>query len=146
MALESMRLEKCYRLWGADLSPDFTPLEAGLDRFVRFEKGEFTGREALLRQSREGVCQTLSCLRIDAHDADAHQYEPIFLDGRPVGYVASGGYGHRVGASLALAYLPVDCATPGTELTVEIIGSRRPATVITQPVYDPGNLKLRIGS
>lgn len=146
MALESMRLEKCYRLWGPDLSPDFTPLEAGLDRFVRFEKAEFTGRAALLQQSGDGVRQTLSCLRVDAQDADAHQYEPVFAGDRRIGYVASGGYGHTVGASLALAYLPVGDAMPGTELTVEIIGNRRPATVVTQPVYDPDGLKLRIGS
>lgn len=146
MALESMRLEKCYRLWGADLSPDFTPLEAGLERFVRLGKGEFIGREALIRQSREGLRQTLSCLEIEADDADAHQYEPIFRDGRRIGYVSSGGYGHTVQASLALAYLPLDCASPGTALKVEILGNRRPATVVRQPVYDSGNTKLKIGS
>jgi dimethylglycine dehydrogenase len=146
LALESMRLEKCYRLWGADLSADFTPLEAGMERFVRLQKGDFIGRQALLLQSRDGVRQGLSCLRVEADDADAYRYEPVFRGDRQVGYVSSGGYGHRVQASLALAYLPVDCASPGTKLTVEILGSRRSATVVPQPVYDPANSRLQIGS
>jgi dimethylglycine dehydrogenase len=145
LALESMRLEKCYRLWGADLSSDVTPLEAGLERFVHLDKGDFIGHDALARQSAEGTRQTLSCLRIETHDADAYRYEPILRGDRQVGYVTSGGYGHTVQASLALAYLPADCAGPGTQLTVKILGCLCPATVVPQPVFDPGNTRLAIG-
>ena len=141
-ALESMRLEKAYRLWGADMSADYTPLEAGMERFVRFDKGDFVGRDALLRQRESGVRRTLVSLVVDADDADAHGYEPILDGERPVGYVASGGYGHVVEASLALAYLPREYSEPGTPLAVQILGERRAATVAGQPLYDPGNERL----
>ncbi len=140
-ALDSLRLEKAYRLWGADMSADWTPLEAGLERFVRFDK-DFIGREALLRQREEGVRRRLACLVVDVADADPHGYEPILAGGRPIGYVASGGYGHVVGVAIALAYLPVGHGEPGTELTVEILGERRPARVVAQPLYDPTNERL----
>jgi glycine cleavage system aminomethyltransferase T len=141
-ALESLRLEKAYRLWGADLSADWTPLEAGLERFVRFDKGDFIGREALLRQHERGVERLLSCLVVDVEGADAHGYEPVVADGEIAGYVASGGFGHTVGASIALSYLPVERGAPGTELEVELLGERRPARVAPQPLYDPQNERL----
>ena len=124
-ALESMRLEKAYRLWGVDMSADCTPLEAGLERFVAFDKGDFVGREALLRQRAEGVRRTLACLTVETEDADPHGYEPVRMDGTPIGYVAAGGYGHVVEQSIALAYLPVEHAEPGTRLTVDILGEPR---------------------
>jgi dimethylglycine dehydrogenase len=143
-ALESMRFEKCYRLWGADLSADWSPLQAGLERFVAFDKGDFVGREALLRERERGTSHRLSCLVIDADGADAHGYEPVYAEGSgPVAYVSSGGYGHTLGTSIALAYLPVAHAAVGTELEVGILGSRRPAVVAEQPLYDPGNERLR---
>jgi dimethylglycine dehydrogenase len=141
-ALDCMRLEKAYRLWGADMSADYTPFEAGMDRFVRLDKGDFIGRDALCRQLDEGLTQTLACLTIETSDADAHGYEPVFGDGRAVGYVASGGYGHTVEKSIALAYLPVVVAEPGTPLEVELLGERRPAAVVEQPLYDPRNERL----
>jgi dimethylglycine dehydrogenase len=141
-ALDSMRLEKAYRLWGADMSTDYTPLEAGLERFVRFDKGDFIGRDALLRQRDEGVTQRLVCLAVDTPDADAHGYEPVVADGASIGYVASGGYGHVVEQSIALAYLPIEHAEPGTPLAVELLGECRPATVVREPLYDPANERL----
>ena len=133
-----MRLEKCYRLWGADMSADWTPLMAGLERFVAFDKGDFIGREALLREQETGSPWSLSCLVIDADDADAHGHEPVYAGGdRPIAYTASGGFGHTLHASIALAYLPTAHAAPGTELTVDILGTRRTATVAEQPLYDP---------
>lgn len=144
-ALESMRLEKCYRLWGADLTSDFTPLEAGLGRFVQLEGRRFVGRDALAAQAAAGVTRRLCCLEVDADDADAHGWEPVTHAGEVVGHVTSGGYGHRVGRSLALAYLPAGLAEPGTAVEVEIIGSCRPAVVVAQPVYDPGNRRMRAG-
>jgi len=141
-ALDSMRLEKAYRLWGSDMSADWTPLEAGLERFVDFSKGEFIGRDALLRQQRAGVERKLACLVIDAKDADAHGFEPIFAGGKAIAYVASGGYGHALQKSIAFSYLPVAHGEPGTELEVAILGERRAATVVEQPLYDPKNERL----
>jgi len=140
--LDSLRLEKAYRLWGADMSADYTPLEAGMDRFVDFDKGDFIGRDALARQREQGVERALACLVIDAADADTHAYEPILADGEVIGYVAAGGYGHTVAKSIALAYLPNAYLEPGTELAVQILGERRPARVVEQPLYDPENERL----
>lgn len=144
-ALESMRLEKCYRLWGTDLSSDVTPLEAGLERFVRIEGRSFVGRAALAAQAQRGVTRRLACLEVAAEDADARGYEPVSAGDDVVGFVTSGGYGHRVQRSLALAYLPVAHAAPATRLTVDVLGSPRPATVVPQPVYDPTDERLRNG-
>ncbi len=141
-ALESLRLEKAYRLWGVDMSADYTPLEAGLERFVRFDKGDFVGRDALLRQREQGIRQCLACLTVEADGADPHGYEPVLLGDRPIAYVASGGYGHAVGQSIAFAYLPLEHAEPGTRLEVEILGEPRPATVVAQPLYDPRSERL----
>jgi dimethylglycine dehydrogenase len=141
-ALDSLRLEKAYRLWGADMSADWTPLEAGLERFVAIDKGEFVGRHALLRQREEGVARTLACLTVETDDADPHGNEPVRADGVPIGYVSAGGYGHVVEQSIALAYLPIAHAEPETRLTVDILGEPRPAVVVPQPIYDPENLRL----
>jgi dimethylglycine dehydrogenase len=143
-ALDSMRLEKAYRLWGADMSADYTPLEAGLERFVAFDKGEFVGRDALVRQrDAGGPRQRLSCLVVNADGADAHAYEPVYAGGELVSYVMAGGYGHTVDRSIALAYLPTEHAHDGNELEVEILGDRRPARVVSRPLYDPAGERLR---
>lgn len=142
-ALDSLRLEKCYRLWGADLSADWSPLMAGLDRFVDLEKGEFIGREALLAEHRRGPSFVLSCLVVDGDGADAHGHEPIYAGpGSPVAYVASGGYGHTLGVSIALAYLRPEHAAIGARLEVELLGERRAAVVSEQPLYDPAGERL----
>jgi dimethylglycine dehydrogenase len=142
-ALDSMRFEKCYRLWGADMSADWSPLQAGLERFVAFDKGDFIGRDALLRERERGSTHTLSCLVIDVDGVDAHGLEPIYADrGRPVAYVASGGYGHTIERSIALAYLPVEHAAVGTELSVGVLGDRRRAVVSEQPLLDPSGERL----
>jgi len=141
-ALESMRLEKAYRLWGSDMSQDWTPLQAGMERFVDFEKGDFIGRDALLRQQEEGVGRRLACLVVDADDADPHSYEPVFAGREIIGYVASGGYGHTVEKSIAFSYLPEASQAPGTQVEIEILGARRAATVVEAPLYDPKNQRL----
>jgi dimethylglycine dehydrogenase len=141
-ALDSMRLEKAYRLWGCDMSADYTPLEAGMGRFVDFDKGDFIGRDALLRQREHGLERELACLVVDAEDADPHGYEPILAGQERIGYVASGGYGHTVEKTIVLAYLPSAYLEPGTDLTVEILGERRAARVVVQPLYDPDNERL----
>jgi len=136
-ALDSMRLEKGYRLWGEDMSADWTPLQAGLERFVDFDKGDFLGRDALVREKEEGSRQVLACLVIDADDADAHGFEPVYSNGEPVAYVASGGYGHTVEKSIAFSYLPREVAAPGTQLEIDLVGERRAAIVVQEPLYDP---------
>jgi len=141
-ALDSMRLEKGYRLWGEDMSADWTPLQAGMARFVDFEKGDFIGRDKLLLQKEEGPDRVLACLVIEADDADAHGFEPVFADGEPVAYVASGGFGHTIEKSIAFSYLPTELAAPGTQLAVDLVGVRRPATVVEEPLYDPGGERL----
>jgi len=141
-ALESMRIEKCYRLWGSDLTSDYTPFEAGLARFVKLRGRSFIGSDALAAQAETGVRRRLCCLDVDATDADAHGYEPVSRDNTVIGYVTSGAFGHRVQRSLALAYLPVEAAEPGTTLDVAILGSSRLATVVAEPVYDPAGERL----
>ena len=141
-ALDAMRLEKAYRLWGVDMSADYTPIEAGLDRFVNFDKGDFIGRDALLRQRDQGATRGLACLVIDVEDRDAHGYEPVRAGQEIIGYVAAGGFGPVVEKSIALAYLPTDFLEPGTKLSVELLGRKHEATVVEQPLYDPDNVKL----
>jgi dimethylglycine dehydrogenase len=141
-ALDSMRLEKAYRLWGVDMTADWTPLEAGMERFVALDKGDFIGRDALLRQQERGVERRLACLVVDADDADPHGYEPVLAGDEAIGYVAAGGYGHVVEESIALAYLPGAYAEPGTRLEVRILGALRSAQVVEQPLYDPRNERL----
>lgn len=141
-ALESMRLEKAYRLWGADMSADWTPLEAGMDRFVDFDKGDFIGRDALVAQKEKGVERLLTCMVVDANDADAHDFEPVLCGDELIAYVASGGYGHTMEKSIAFSYLPVKYSIPDTELSIDILGERRQATVVEGPLYDPENKRL----
>ncbi|MGE5225950.1 MAG: GcvT family protein [Planctomycetaceae bacterium] len=143
-ALDSMRMEKGYRLFGADLSPDHTPLEAGLERLVKLEGRSFEGADALRGQLADGVPTLLACLAVDAGEALPHGDEPVLdADGRVVGYVSAAEYGHVVETAIALAYLPVELAAPGTSLGVDVLGERRAATVVQAPLYDPGDSKLR---
>ncbi len=110
-ALESMRLEKAFRLWGPDMSIEFSPLEAGMERWVRFDKGDFIGRDSLAHVSENGgPKRRLVCLTVDAGEADAHGHEPILEGDELIGFVTSGGYGHRVEQSIALGYVPSDAA------------------------------------
>ena len=140
--LNSMRLEKGYCL-APELSAENTPLEAGLEAFVKFDKGDFIGREALLRQRDEGLPDRLVSLTVEADDADAYGDEPVYCGGEVVGRVTSGGYGHRVDKSMALAYVRSDLAEPGESLEVEILARRFPATVVRRPYYDPENKRIR---
>jgi dimethylglycine dehydrogenase len=142
-AMDSLRLEKAYRAWGADINSEVTPLEAGLERFVALDKGDFIGRDALLRQHRDGVRKRLATLEIDALDADCWGNEAVWADDRVVGITTSGGYGHWLGRSLAIAYLDAPLAAPGTALAVEILGNRRTARVLSEPPFDPENRRPR---
>jgi dimethylglycine dehydrogenase len=141
-ATDSLRLEKCYRAWKVDLSHEFTPLEASLDRFVALDKPDFIGRDALLRQREAGIARRLVPLVVET-DVDAPFCASVLAGGERVGLVGSAGYGHTLRKSIALAYVTAELATPGTALEVEIFGARRAAVVGTEPLYDPDNLRLR---
>jgi dimethylglycine dehydrogenase len=113
-----------------------------MDRWVCLDK-EFIGREPLLRVVRNGGPERrLACLVVDADGADAHGFEPVLDGDRLLGYVTSGGYGFRVRRSIALCYLPREYCAHGTEVAVEILGRRRPAEVVREPLYDPANKRL----
>ncbi len=142
-AMDSMRLEKTYRLWGTDLNAENSLLEAGMGRFVRFQKGEFTGRKALLRQKEQGIPWRYSTIEIDADDADSFGNEPVLIDGQVVGRGTAGGYGHFVGRSLMLGYVRPEFAEPGTACQVRILGQLRPARIVAESPYDPQNLALK---
>ncbi len=143
-AVNSLRMEKCYRGIGADLTNEISPIEARLERFVCMDKGDFVGRSALERLEREGVALTLVYLDVDAVDADCMGGEPVYSDGKVVGVTTSGSYGHRTQKSLAFAYVEPSCAETGTGIEVEILEDRRPATVLNgDPLFDPKNERLR---
>jgi dimethylglycine dehydrogenase len=144
-AMESLRLEKSYRMWGSDMTRDYTPFECGLERFVRLNKGEFIGREALLKQQAAGVPNHFVTLTVAGiKDADPLGNEPLFdASGTIVGRATAGGYGHVVKQSIAIGYVQPAHSGVGTALQIEILGKRYPATVVRESPYDPENLQLR---
>jgi dimethylglycine dehydrogenase len=116
---------------------------SNLRHHVAFDKGDFIGRDAALRQREKGAGRMLVTLRIDAKDADASGFEPVKRNGKLVGFVTSGAYGHYVGQSLALAYVDRGLAGSGAPLTVDVIGENRPAVMLSEPPYDPQGARLR---
>jgi dimethylglycine dehydrogenase len=144
-ALNSLRMEKGYRTWKGDLSTDYSMLEGGLERFVKFDKPQdFTGKAALLAEKQQGSTKQFVQLIVDAGDADAPYMSSLLHDGKVVGEVTSSGYGYRVQASIALGMLRADLAVPGTKLEVDIYGTRVPAVVQGDaPLWDPENDRLR---
>ena len=142
-AIDSLRLEKGYRYWSADIGPDYTPYEAGLGFAVRLDKGEFIGRDALLRQKAEGLRRKLCCLTLADPSAVAIGNEPVRHGEQVAGWVTSGGYGYSVEKSIAYAYFPLHVGVAGTVLDVEILGERIPATVVREPLWDPKNERIK---
>ena len=144
-AMESLRMEKSYRMWGSDLTRDYTPFEAGLKRFVRMDKGPFTGREALEKQLAAGVPHDFVTLEVHGvTDADPLGNEPIFdTSGKLVGRATSGYYGHCLKKSLVIGYVKPGHSAVGTRLEIEVLGKRRKATVLVDSPYDSTNADLR---
>ncbi len=143
-ALDSLRLEKGYAIWSAEYRQDVTPAECGLDRFVALDKGDFTGRHAAKQTARGlGPTRRLVLLHVDAADTDAAKDNAIWHDGRLVGEVTSGAYGHHVGISLALGYVAADIAEAQPALGVDVDGERRTARILPQVPYDPSGARLR---
>jgi dimethylglycine dehydrogenase len=142
-ALDSLRLEKGYGIWSTEFTQDVTPGMSGLDRFVAYEKEGFLGRDAALREREAGAPERLVLLRIEAVDADASGEEGVWLDGRRVGRVTSGAFGHHVGMSLALAYVERDLIDADPPLEVFVVGEPRAARILPEAPYDPRGLRLR---
>jgi len=141
-AMNSLRMEKAYKGWGAELTNEVTPLEADTMRFVRLDHA-FAGRPAVEAAMAAGVATHLVYLDVDALDFDVAGGEPVFADGVPIGVTTSGGYGHHTGRSLAFAYVGSGHEAPGTVLEVALLGVQRRATVLAEPVWDPANARFR---
>jgi len=141
-AIDSLRLEKGYRAWGSDVTPDDSPIEAGLAFAVAPDK-DFVGREALERRRAEGGGRTLACLVLDDERSSTLGNEPIRSGDDVVSRVTSGGIGYTVGKSIAFAYLPDGLAGVGTRLEVEVFGEWIGAEVSEEPLYDPKGERIR---
>ncbi|MEM7742223.1 MAG: FAD-dependent oxidoreductase [Pseudomonadota bacterium] len=144
-ALDSLRIEKGYRAWKGDLSTDYTLLEGALDRFIKLDKPQdFPGKQALLNQKQQGVKKRFVTMTVDAGEFDAPYMSTVWKGNEVVGETTSGNWGYRVGRSIALGTIRVDCIEPGTELEIEIFGERRKARVEEdRPLWDPENERLR---
>lgn len=144
-ALNSLRIEKGYRAWKGDLSTDYSLLEGGLERFIKFDKPQdFPGKAALLAEKQRGVKKSFVTLVVEAGDCDAPYMSCIWQGDQIVGETTSGAWGYRVGKSVALGMIKADLANPGTELEVEIYGEKCRAVVQEdQPLWDPANERLR---
>ena len=147
-AVNSLRMEKAYRSWGAELTNEVTMLDADMARFLRLDKADFIGKAATLRAA-DGESQTLGqplrliYFEVDAADSDVRGGEPIFNGDRCVGVTTSGAYGHYVGKSLGFGYVPPDLAVPGADLQVRLLGDRCPLNLLDAPAYDPASKRLR---
>jgi glycine cleavage system T protein len=143
-AIDTLRLEKGYLVWGADITPDETPYEAGLGFAVKLDKpGGFVGREALVAAKERGPRLKLACLTLADPRSVALGNEPVRVAGEIAGRVTTGGYGFTVGKSIAFAYLPPAHAAPGTEVAVEIFGEWVGGEVATAPLFDPKGERIR---
>jgi 4-methylaminobutanoate oxidase (formaldehyde-forming) len=142
-AIDTMRLEKGYRVWSSDITPEDNPYEAGLGFAVRINKGvDFIGKEALIDAKANGITRRLRPLLLDDPNAIALGGEPVRVNNQIAGRVTSGGYGYTVDRSIAYAYLPPAC-TAGNEVDVQVFGRWVRATVASEPLYDPGGERIR---
>ena len=142
-AMDSLRLEKSYRLIPRELSIEYSAFESGLDRFIRLQKDDFIGQGALRERQNSPAWRFVTLEVHDVTDADARGSEPIRKNGELVGRATSGGYGWRLGKSLALAMIKPDVAELGTDVEISILGKLHRATIIPQTPFDPGNERLR---
>ncbi len=142
-AVESMRMEKTFLHWKADLITEFDPFETGLDRFVRLDKPEFIGRAALIEQQANGPSRKLVALQVQATHAPAHPGASLMVGDRVVGTVTSGDWGHRTGLNLAHAFVEPHLSAEGSEMMLDLCGDRVPARVIPACPYDPDFLRMR---
>ena len=142
-AFSGLRLEKGYRLWGTDVTTEHDPYEAGLGFAVKLDKDDFVGKEALLRRKEEGPRRKLSCLLLEDPKVVVMGGEPVYAEGRTVGYVTSAAYGYSIGQSIAYAWLPPGLSTEGQKVEVGYFGERHGATVAEEPLFDPAMKRMR---
>ncbi|MFA5538460.1 MAG: FAD-dependent oxidoreductase [Gemmobacter sp.] len=143
-AMMSLRLDRFFGSWGREYSPDYLPGETGLGRFIQWSKpGAFIGRAAAERERDEGPARRLCAFTVEAGDADVVAWEPIRIGGEVAGFCTSGGYSHHAGVSVALGFVPAGRAVEGLEAEIEILGHRRPARLVTTPLFDPDGARLR---
>ncbi|MEQ8341980.1 MAG: FAD-dependent oxidoreductase [Marinovum algicola] len=142
-ALGSLRLEKSFGIWSREFTQIYTPAQTGMDRWIDWSKEFFGSDAARAERDGNGPARVIATLAIDAEDADASGYEPVWQGDRLAGYVTSGGYGHSVGRSLAMAMLDREAANVGTDLTVHVVGKARAARVIAPSPYDPQGKAMR---
>ncbi len=143
-AMLSLRLEKSFGIWSAEFMQDRSAAMTGMDRWIAWDKGDFIGRDAAIAEREgNGPNRKLVTLHVEGLDADASGYEPVWSEGRLVGFVTSGGYGHTVRKSLAMALVDVDFCVPGTKLSTHIVGRECAATVIPASPYDPSGKAMR---
>ena len=143
-ALLSMRLEKSFGIWSAEYTQGYTPGMTGLDRWINWQKSDFIGKKAsYLEKTGNGPNQKLVTLEVDSSDSDASGFEPIWKNGKRVGFITSGGYGHRVQKSLAMGLINTDLAESGQEIDVHIVGKEKKAKIIPVSPYDPKGELMR---
>ncbi len=142
-AFSGLRLEKGYRSYGADMTSEHDPYEAGLGFAVKPDKGDFVGREALLGRKEEGPRRKLSCLLLDDPNVVVVGSEPVYSGATPVGYVTSAAYGYSIGQSIAYAWLPPALSEEGQKVEIEYFGQRHGATVADEPLFDPAMKRMR---
>jgi dimethylglycine dehydrogenase len=146
-ALNSLRLEKSFGSWATEYRPSYDPIEAGLGPFVKPDKGDFIGKDAVVRLKENGPARRLVTFTVDVEDgpgaADVIGDEPVWCDGAVVGRVTSGGYAHASRASVALGYVPADLAAATDGFEIEVLGERRCATRLDQCLFDPAATRMR---
>ena len=142
-AMNSLRMEKAYKGWGAELTNEISMVEADIMRFFREDKADFTGKSATLGVERDQVPLQLVYFEVEAGDNDVVGGEAVLDGDETIGVTTSGGYGHVTGKSLGFAYVPPGYADPGCVFEVELIGESRKATVLKEPVWDPKNERIR---
>ncbi|SHJ71142.1 Glycine cleavage system T protein (aminomethyltransferase) [Shimia gijangensis] len=141
MAMLSMRLEKSIGIWNAEFTQGYTPAMTGLDRWIAWDKGDFVGKAAAQAAARPD--RVLTMLEVTATNADCAGYEPVWKGREIVGITTSGGYGHRLGKSYALALVNRDLAALGHDLAVDVMGERRGAKTIAMSPYDPRGTRMK---
>jgi dimethylglycine dehydrogenase len=143
-AMMSLRLDKFFGSWNAEFSPDYMPAETGMERFMSYDKPvDYIGKGAAIAERDTGPDRLLCTFEVDAKDADVVAYEPIWIDGKVVGFCTSGGYSHFAEKSVAYGFIPTELIKSDLEVHIEILGEMRPAKRIETPLFDPESQRMR---
>lgn len=143
-AMDSLRVEKGYRLWGGDIHTEYNLYQAGLRWTAKVKKeGGFIGREATLAAKEAGIKKKLCCLTLDDPAACLTGYEPIHANGTVIGHVTTSNYGYTVGKQIAFGYLPKEYSAPGTALEISYFNQRYPAVVAAEPLFDTAHERMK---